>query len=160
VRGGRPVAVQLAGLRPGERFTLRLGAVQVVQGTASSTGSASARVSPPRATGPFPVRVTGSASARTGASTLHVLGPRRFKAALRSQSVRRAGTQRVTVSGMASREPVRLYYRGARIWSGKASTTGRLTRSFDVGRALGPRTLRVAGAFRDRSVTTAVRVVR
>jgi hypothetical protein len=160
VHGGSPVAVRLAGLRAGERFTLRLGAVQVVQGTASPAGSATARVSPPRATSPYPIRVTGSASARTGASTLHVLGPRRFRIALRNRATHRAGTQRVTVSGMASREPVRLYYRGSRIWSGKASTTGRLARSFDVGRTLGTRTLRVAGAFRDRSATIAVRVVR
>jgi hypothetical protein len=55
---------------------------------------------------------------------------------------------------------VRLYYRGARIWSGQASTTGRLARSFNVGREVGSRTLRVVGAFPDRSVTTAVRVVR
>ncbi len=160
VHGGSRVAVHLAGLRSRERYTLRLGTVQVVQGTASRTGGAWVRVSPPRVTSPFRVRVTGSASARTGTGILHVLGPRRFRAVLASRHTHRGGVNRVTVTRMSSHEPVRLYYRGSRIWSGRASATGRLVRSFHVGRALGPRTLRVAGAFRDRSVTTTVRVVR
>lgn len=160
VHGGSRVLVRLAGLAPGERFTLRVGRLRAVQGNASTVGVASARVRLPRVTRPFPVRATGSASARTGTSTLHVLGPRRFQAELRSRTVLRGGTQRVTVSGMSSHEPARLYYRGERIWAGTASARGRFSHTFRVGGALGVRTLRVAGAFRDRGVTTYVRVVR
>jgi hypothetical protein len=160
VHGGSRVVVRLGGLAAGERFTLRLGTVRTVQGVASAAGTATASLSLPARTSPYPVRVTGTRSARTGTATMHVLGPRRFRAVLRSQPVHRGGTERVTVSGMSANEPVRIYYRGTRIFSGKASTTGRVARSFDVGRAVGVRELRVAGAFADRSVTTYVRVVR
>jgi hypothetical protein len=160
VHGGARVAVRLGGLAPGERFTLRLGAVRTVQGVASTAGKATAAVALPARTSPYPVTVAGTRSARTGTATMHVLGPRRFRAALQRQPSHRGGTQRVTASGMASNEPVRLYYGGRRIWSGKASTAGRVAHSFTVGRAVGTQALRVAGAFPDRSVTAFVRVVR
>jgi hypothetical protein len=160
VHAGRSIVVRLAGLQAGERWTLRVGTAVTVQGNASATGTAARRVTLPRGTRTYVVRAAGSVTARTGTARLRVLGARTLRATLRHTPAERARTQRVTVSRLAAREPVRIYYRGARIFTGRASATGRVAHTFRVGTALGLRKLHVRGAFADRSRTTYFRVVR
>lgn len=160
VHAGRSVVVRAAGLRAGERWTLQVGAAVTVQGTASPRGTVARRVVLPRGTRTYVVRATGSATQRTGHARLRVLGARTLATSLRDTPAQRAGTQRVTVSRLAAREPVRMYYRGARIFTGRASVTGRVTHTFRVGSALGRARLHVRGAFADRSRTTYFSVVR
>jgi hypothetical protein len=158
--GGRTVLVRATGLASGERWSARLGSRRVLKGTASTHGLASARLALPRGTHTLRLQVTGSRSARTGGGTLRILGARTFKASLRSGSVHRGRTERVTFSGLAAREPARISYRGTRIWTGHASASGRVTRTFKVGRSLGAQSVRIRGAFSDRGRTTSFHVVR
>jgi hypothetical protein len=158
--GGATVSLRASGLAPGEHFTIALGTVKSATGTAGSTGAGSVRVLLPRSTRTYAVVVTGSRAARTGSSKIAVLGPKKFSANVKSRPIKRSRTQHVTISGLAPHENARLYYRGSRIWSGSASSTGKVVRSFGSGRALGTKTLVLRGAFGDRSVTTTFRVVR
>ncbi len=158
--GGSTVTLRATGLLRGERATFTLGNRKVLRSTVSSRGIATVRAALPRTTRSYLVRVVGGTSARTGARTLKVLGPRRLHAVLGRPSVRRSGSERVAVTGLAPREQVRVVYRGHRIWSGTASARGTVQRSFRVSRSLGRQRLLVRGQFADRSVTTFVRVVR
>jgi hypothetical protein len=158
--GGSTVTLRASGLAPGEHFRIALGSVRSATGTAGAAGTGAARILLPRSTRTYAVVVTGSRSVRTGSSTISVLGPRKFSATVKSRPIRRARTQHVTVSGLAPGEKARLFYRGARIWSGSANAAGRVVRSFGSGRSLGPKKLVLRGAFSDRSVTTTFRVVR
>jgi hypothetical protein len=160
LHGGRTVAVRATGLASGERWSARLGITRVLRGTSSTHGLASGRLTLPRGTHSLRLQVTGSRTARTGGANLRVLGARTFKASLRSGSVHRGRTERVTFSGLAAGEPARISYRGSRIWTGHASATGRVTRTFKVGRSLGIKPVRIRGAFSDRGRTTSFRVVR
>jgi hypothetical protein len=160
LHGGRSVLLRVAGLASGERWTARLGVTRVLRGTASTHGLTSARLVLPRGTHTLRLQVTGSRSARTGGANLRILGARTFKASLRSAAVHRGRTERVTFSGLAAGEPARISYRGSRIWTGHASATGRVTRTFKVGRSLGVKPVRIRGAFSDRGRTTSFRVIR
>jgi hypothetical protein len=160
VHGGRTVPVRATGLASGERWSALLASTRVLRGTASTNGRASARLTLPRGTHTLRLQVTGARSARTGGTTLRILGARTFKASLRSGSVHRSRTQRVVFSGLAAHEPARISYRGTRIWTGHASATGRVARTFKVGRSLGAQSVRIRGAFADRGRTASFRVVR
>ena len=159
VHGGRTVRVSAAGLASRERWSARLGSALVLRGTASTHGTAAARLALPRGTHTVRLQVTGSRTARTGGANLRILGAHAFRASLRSASVHRGGTERVTFSGLAAGEPARISYRGARIFTGRASATGRVTRTFAVGRSLGAQSVRIRGAFADRGRTASFRVV-
>ena len=100
------------------------------------------------------MRTVGSRSVRTGSAVVKVLAPTTLQQTLGSSSVTRGGTQQVTIRGLASHEPVRLFYRGTQIWSGKATTSGTATRSFAVGSTTGKRKLEARGKFDDRTGTT------
>jgi len=160
VHGGSAITVRATGLASREHWTARLGSARVVRGTASTHGRASGRVTLPKATHTYRVQVTGSRSARTGGAALRVLGARTFKASLSARTIHRGRTVRVTFSGLAAREPARVVYHGVRIFSGRASATGRVARTFKVGRSLGAQSVRIRGAFADRSRTASFRVVR
>jgi hypothetical protein len=160
LHGGASATIRVAGLEPGEHFMARIGDVSTVRGVASATGHGAVSVPLPKRTRAFPLRVFGSSSVRAGQTWLRVLGPKTFTEALRRRPIRPGHTQRVTVTGLAPGEHARLLYRGHRIWSGTASSTGRVVRSFRVGSTVGFFRLTLHGQFADRLGTTRFRVVR
>ena len=160
VHGGSTMTVRASGLRAGEGTWFDLGGAGDVKVTATADGRASARLALPRRTRSYVVHALGSSSERTGDTTVSVLAAKTLPVSLRSRSVRQGRYQQVTVTGLARSEPVRLNYRGQRIWNGRASTTGRVVHSFKVGRAVGTQRLRVLGKFDDRTALTSFRVVR
>jgi hypothetical protein len=157
---GSTATVTVRGLQPGEAWSVALGSVASRKGTADSAGAGTARFVLPKRTATYRVTATGSTASRTGTDTLKALTPETFDATLRHRPVHRGGTERVVVRGLAPHEPARLYYRGERIWSGRATEAGTVTRSFDVRRSLGLKQLKLRGAFYGRGVTTYFRVVR
>ncbi len=157
---GSTATVTVRGLQPGEAWTVALGSVASKQGTADSSGAGTARFVLPKRTATYRVTATGSTASRTGADTLKTLTPERFGVTLRHRPVRRGHTERVTVTGLAPHEFARLSFRGHRIWSGRATESGTVVRSFDARRSLGTKQVTLRGAVAGRGVTTYVRVVR
>ena len=158
--GGSVVTFSTRGLTPGERFTTEVGAVKTFRGVVGSTGTAKARIALPRATKKYTVTTQGSRAARVGRTTVKVLGAKKLRVALATRPIRARHTERLSASGLAAYEHVRVYYRGARIWSGTASAHGTVVHRFKAGARLGVKKVVVLGAFANRSATTHLRVVR
>jgi hypothetical protein len=154
LHSGTVVTTTTSGLAPGEHFSTTLGSSPAVTGLAGDAGTATASFTLPSATRGYTVRTVGSRSARTGSAVVKVLAPTTLQQTLATSSVTRGGTQKVTVRGLASNEPVRLLYRGTQIWSGTATTSGTATHSFGVGSTTGKRKLEARGRFDDRTGTT------
>ena len=74
--------------------------------------------------------------------------------------IRRGNKQRVTVSGLASGEPVRIVYGGRRIAVLKASAKGTVSKVFAVGKSIGIKRVRAFGVTNDRSGATTFRVTK
>ena len=127
---------------------------RIWSGTATTSGTATGSFTLPSATRGYTLRTVGSRSVRAGSAVVKVLAPTSLQQTLAGSSVTRGGTQKVTVRGLASREPVRLLYRGTQIWSGTATTSGTATHSFGVGSTTGKRKLEARGKFDDRTGTT------
>jgi hypothetical protein len=154
LHSGTVVTTTTSGLARGEHFSTTLGSSPAVTGLAGDAGTATASFTLPSSTRGYTVRTVGSRSVRTGSAVVKVLAPTTLQQTLASSSVARGGTQKVTVRGLASDEPVRLFYRGTQVWSGKATTSGTATHSFGVGSTTGKRMLEARGTFDDRTGTT------
>lgn len=154
LHSGTRFTTTAGGLEPGEHVSTTLGSSPAVTGLAGDAGTTTATFTLPTATRGYTVRTTGSRSVRTGSAVVKVLAPTTLQQTLGGSSVTRGGTQKVTVRGLASHEPVRLFYRGTRVWSGRATTTGTATHSFAVGSTTGKRRLEARGKFDDRTGTT------
>jgi len=160
LHGGRAMTVRLTHLAPGESWTVRLGDVRTVRGTASQDGRASARVTLPKRTRTYAVRAQGSTSERTGYTRVKVVAAKTLPLSLRSRPIKRGRYQRVYVSGLQPHESARISYRGVRIWTGRATESGRVAHSFKSGQSVGTKKLWVRGRYDDRNAHTYFRVVR
>lgn len=148
---GTTILTSTAGLAPGERWRTTLGSAAARTGTARQAGTSTASFTLPKATRSYTVRTTGSRDVRTGTAVVKVLAPTTLRQALASSSVKRRGTQTITVRGLAPKEKVRLLYRGAQVWTGSASAAGVVRHAFAVGSTTGRRKVQAFGKFDDRS---------
>jgi hypothetical protein len=90
-----------------------------------------------------------------------VLGAAKLSVTRSKFKVKRSHYVTATVSYLAPGEWARIYYKGAPVRSGHASSTGRFTATFKVGRALGKKTIAGYGQFTDiRRGAAVIKVVR
>ncbi|MEO6605506.1 MAG: prenyltransferase/squalene oxidase repeat-containing protein [Aeromicrobium sp.] len=157
VSGGTNATVSVAGLIEGEKFSASFGGVAIV-GTANASGEGSVAVPTPTTTGAKTVTVVGSRAVRKGTATVQVLGAKALTPRVVYSSVRAGGTQRVTISGLAPNEPLRIGYGGKFIKTTTASSTGTFGYSFNVGSSKGTKSVKVYGAFSNRSGSTSFTV--
>ncbi|MET1063178.1 MAG: prenyltransferase/squalene oxidase repeat-containing protein [Aeromicrobium sp.] len=151
VSGGKSIAVTATGLEPGESFTARVGSAAVVRGSADATGKVTASVPTPTTTATSTVIVHGSNADRSGKTAVKVLGAKTLAPKLKYTSVRRGGLQKVTVSGLAAGESVKVYQGSSLKKSGVATSTGTYSATFKVGSSKGTKTVKVIGAFTNRT---------
>ncbi|MRJ75955.1 hypothetical protein GEV29_05355 [Aeromicrobium sp. SMF47] len=159
VSGGKRIAVTVKGLAAGEKVTVTIPGARVT-GTAGDAGSATVQVPTPTSTGKRTIAVTGARASRSGAGTVQVLGAKKLPVSVRSASVKKGKGQRVTVSGLAAAEPVTIRYRGKDVKKGKASSKGTFSHTFTVGSSAGKKTIKVTGAFSNRTGSRTFKVTR
>jgi hypothetical protein len=150
---GSKVVIRATGLSAGEYAT-----VGSFSKRADSTGSANLGYTAPAGTGTFTAVVTGSRSARTGSVDVKVLAAKKLTVKRSHTSVKAGKTQKVTVTGLASGEPVHVVYGGKTITTSKASSSGTFSYSFKVGSKKGKKSVSVIGAFDSRSGSTSFTV--
>jgi plastocyanin len=162
IRVGRSATIGASGLAPGEAYRIEIGGSAVGTGSASADGSLSATVVVPASLkdGKAPVRVVGSLEDRAGQATLDVVAARKLTVKVSKQRVRRGFKQRVSVSGLAAGEPVRIMFRSKRVAGGKATARGTFSGAFRVGKTVGKRTVKAFGITNDRSGARTFRVTR
>jgi hypothetical protein len=137
VRAGTSLPLRVAGLAPGEAYTITVAGVPAGAGVADDVGAVSRRVTLPAFLGEGRGRavvVTGSVADRVGRTTVHVATRKRLTVATRHAVVERGATQRVSVSGLLPGEPVTVTVAGRRVSpaDARAGTTGAYAVSFRV----------------------------
>jgi hypothetical protein len=158
VKAGTGEVLTTSGVRAGDKLCLS-GPNTAIKATASSTPW-KRTVTLPAGTAARRYAVRDTAG-HVDTWTFKVLGRKTLSVGTSKQSVKRSGRVSVTVSGLARGERARIYYKGALKRSATASTTGRLTASFTVGRALGKKRITATGQFSDiRRGTRTIKVVR
>ncbi|MBN8866540.1 MAG: fibronectin type III domain-containing protein [Solirubrobacterales bacterium] len=162
VHVGRDATVAATGLAAGEAYRITIGGITVGSGVTPDSGSLSRAVTVPAKLrdGAFPVRVDGSLADRAGSTSLRVVAAKKLTVKVAKAKVRRGKRQRVSVSGLAAYEPVRILYRGKKIAVRKASGKGTVTRAFAVGRSIGVKKIKVLGITNDRTGAKAFKVTR
>lgn len=154
---GSSISVSATGLSAGEKFTARISGGATVAGTASATGVAAAKIKTPGSTATRTVTITGVRSNRAGATAVKVLAAKKLTVKIASK-VKKNKKQTVKASGLASRETVKVYVSGKLVKTSKASSTGKYTYSFKVGKKTGKKTVKVVGAFKNRTVSKSFKV--
>lgn len=128
--------------------------------TAGVAGTASAALTMPAGTANRTVKVTDR-NGNTDTVVTKVLGAKTLTVTPALRRVPRGSAVRVTVSGLAAGESVRLRYRGVLVASGTATATGTFVRKVRVGRTLGLATIAATGQFPAiRKGATTIRVIR
>jgi hypothetical protein len=153
VQGGKKATVTVTGLAKGEKFTATVAGGGSVSGVAGTTGTGSVALTVPTTTGTKAVAVVGSRVARTGSVNVKVLGAKTLAPKLKYTSVKRGGSQKVTVSGLAAGESIKVYQGSTLKKSGAATSTGTYSTTFTVGSSKGTKTVKVVGAFSNRTGT-------
>lgn len=113
--------------------------------------------------GDFTYSLTASGEGGTTTATVNVkvaLAPKKLTVKVSKTKVRKGKKQRVSVSGLAASEPVRIVYRGKRIAALKASGKGTVTRTFAVGKSLGAKKVRAYGITNDRTGSKTFKVTK
>lgn len=161
---GGALRVNASGLAAGEAYTISVAGIKVGTGKAQATGKVSQLVTIPRvlSEGLRTVTVTGSMSDRTGSTSARVVTSKTLTTKVSKTTLRRNQTVKLTVSGLAPFEPVRVWYAGKLVSrSGAiASSSGTYTISFKVGTKTGSKSITVNGLDASRKVTRTLRVTR
>jgi hypothetical protein len=157
LQGGKPATVVVAGLSKGEKFSVQIAGGANVAGRADTSGRGTVVIALPTATGVKTVTATGARGTRTGATSVSVLGARKFPTKVKS-SVKKNKRQTLRVSGLAAGEKVTVRYRGKTIRTAKATSKGTYSYSFKVGVSKGKKTVWVKGAFANRSSSKSFKV--
>lgn len=162
VHVGRAATVTAGGLVAGESYRITVAGITVGSGVVPASGALSRNVVVPNvlADGTVPVRVVGSVADRAGATTLKVVGAKKLAVKVSKARVATGLKQRVTATGLAAYEKVRIVYAGKQIAVLTASSKGTVTKVFSVGKAVGTRTVKVFGVTNDRTGTKTFKVVR
>lgn len=150
---GRRVTVTATGLKAGESYRITIAGFSVATGVVPASGALSTAVLVPSTLrdGTAEIRVLGAADDRAGASTLRVVAAKKLTVKVTKARVGKGGKQRVSISGLAARERVRIVYRGKRIAVLTASKQGTASETFTVGTSAGKKTITVYGVTNDRT---------
>lgn len=149
VPAGSTQKLAISGLDPKERFCLNAG--QLAGGQADAAGKAVISTEIRTSTGPRTISVTGSRAARAGSYRFYALAKKTLSVSLGASTVARNGKVKVTVSGLAPGEPVRIRYRSVVRTTGTASATGTFTYTLSVGSVTGKKYVYALGKFDNRT---------
>lgn len=157
-RAGSRVTLGADGFAPGDAVCFRLGTREAALGLVGANGQALAKVTLPDGSR------TRTYLSSTGESegqplSFRVLDAKRLRFDLK-KVVARGGKQVVKLRGLAAGEHYKVKYRGKRVDAGTATSEGRATERFRVGRKLGKAKILVVGEFSNRRGTRTFRVVR
>lgn len=159
-RAGTTTTVRTSGgLAPGDTVCVTRAGRFAARTTVRDTGQASARVTLPAGTARRTF-VFHAADGTVGQDVIHALGAKRLDVALGAVRVSRGQQQSVRVTGLASREDVRVFVRGKRVPSGDANSKGVFTMRFKVTGALGKAKVKVVGQFANRANAKTLTVTR
>ncbi|MCW2866253.1 MAG: hypothetical protein JWR20_441, partial [Marmoricola sp.] len=157
-RAGSTVTLDGSGLLAGRTAQLSGTGLSAYRTSTSSTWQQRVTLPAGTATRRY---VLGEDTGLSAARSIKVLGTKKLAVAVSRYRVRRSHYVTATVSGLASGEKATISYRGSRVRSGAASTSGTFKATFRVGRSLGRKAVVGVGQFTDiRRGTGYVRVVR
>jgi hypothetical protein len=158
LKAGSRRSMTTTGVKAGDQLCLT-GPGAAVQGTATGSTKLLAVTLPAgTATRTYTVRDSWGHS-DTG--SVKVLGRKTLTVNKTKSRVKRNGWVTARVGGLASQETASIYYKGKRVRSGKATTSGWFSASFRVGSTLGYQRIAGHGQFGDiRNGATTVKVVR
>jgi hypothetical protein len=160
VHVGRRATVSVTGLAAGETYRIVIAGITVATGVVPASGALSTVVVVPATVpeGTVRIQVLGSADNRAGSTDLRIVAAKKLTVRVTKARVGKGGKQRVSVSGLAGREKVRIVYRGKRVAVLTASSRGTATRTFAVGTRKGVKTVRAYGITTDRTGAKRFRV--
>lgn len=150
VSGGKAMDVTVKGLAAGEKVRVTVKGDSET-GTANDSGSATVKLDTTADTIERTVTATGSRSSRSGTDTVRVLAAKTFPVSVKYSSVTRGRAQNVKVSGLYADEPFSIVYAGKTLKKATASSSGTYSYSFKVGSSKGKKSVKITGAFANRS---------
>lgn len=150
-KAGSTITVSAAGLRAGEKYSLSVAGGVSLSGSADAAGRVVRAVPTPAGTANRLVTVVGSRSNRAGTTAVTLLGARKITAKLRHKTVKKGKKQTVRVSGLTPGERVRVYLGGKLVKSGTVYSNGTYATTVKVGKKAGKKTVKIVGAFADRT---------
>lgn len=158
LKSGSRATFTTRGVSAGDDLCLT-GTGAAVRGTSpGSTWTAGVTLPAGTATRTYTVR---DADGHSASAAVKVLGAKSLRVNRGTYRVKRSRYKAVQVTGLASRERARIYYRGNLVRYGTASTTGVFAARFRVGRSLGVKRITAYGQFSDiRKGAATIRVVR
>lgn len=151
VSAGKSAAISATGFEPGEKVSFAMAGATTVRRTADANGKAIGSITTPKTSGTRTVSVQGSTAGRGGSVKVTVLAARKLSVTPRYTSVKAGKSQNVFVKGLTKDEPVKVYYQRKRIKVGVAKADGTFSYTFKVGKSKGKKTVRVNGAFTNRT---------
>ncbi|MCD9200133.1 prenyltransferase/squalene oxidase repeat-containing protein [Aeromicrobium wangtongii] len=157
-KAGSTIAVSATGLRAGEKYSLSVAGGGSFTGSADAEGRVARSVPTPAGTAQRLVTVVGSRSNRVGTTAVTLLGARKITPKLRHKTVKKGKKQTISVSGLTPGERVRVYLGGKLVKSGTVYSNGTYTAQSKVGKKAGKKTVKVIGAFADRTGSKSFRV--
>lgn len=157
VSSGSTISVSATGLAAGEKFTASVSGGTTVTGTATSAGVASAKVRTGGVTATRTVTIRGSRSSRVGTTSVTVLAAKKLSLKLNS-TVKKGKKQSVKASGLAAKETIKVYVSGKLVKTSRTGSGGTYAYSFNVGKKAGKKTVKVVGAFNNRTASKTFRV--
>lgn len=144
------LTVTATGLVPGEKVSFAMRDAKTVRATASSAGKAVARITTPSTSGRRTVTVRGARADRSGTVLGTVLAARKLHPKVKYSSVTHGKSQRISITGLAPNEPVKVGYHGKAILKSRATSSGSFSYYFKVGSSRGKQAVSLVGAFDDR----------
>ena len=158
VRAGSKVTVRASGMAVNDNYCFT--GLGTPRPGLSDGSSVAFSLTLPARTRNHAVRLTDTVGRSTSA-VVKALGAKTFTVSKSAARVKRGRYVRITVRGMAPRERVKVFYKGARIRNTSATAKGTYTTRFRVGSSTGLKTIVVKGQFPDiRKARAALRVVR
>lgn len=158
VQAGRAVTVHVSGAVPGEKLCLT-GAGAPVRAAADADGDATIQATLAAGTAQRTLTVTNRDGAH-GQAVVKALAAKVFAVHLSRLRPHRGTLVRVSVTGLAAGEALRLTFRGVTLRTAHATATGTYGTTFNVRRTLGRGTVAVTGQFPDRHGKAVLTVIR
>ncbi len=145
---GTDVDVTADGLASGEAYVVRLDGKPIMTGKANKKGDVARTFELAKATaeGELPLTITGSNPDRVGAAVLTVIKPKELDVEVDKPEVEKNTEITVTVTGLIADEPLTVMYLGKKLTAATADAAGEFTYTFNVGKEVGERTVKVIGA--------------
>lgn len=159
LQASKPVSYSVTGATPSSALCVST-ASSTAATTANGTGAATAALTLPAGTANRTITVTDS-EGNTDTAPATVLGIKTLTVKPAARRIKRGGNVKVSVSGLAPGESVKLRYRGVVVSTGVATASGTFVRTIRVRRVLGYAKIAATGQFPTiRKGSTTIRVIR